>query len=577
MQAYHDSSDLFCTRRPDGLELKLEAEGVEQAFVRTAPDGEEVMLPMGSDLTAVLPLSAPRLGYRFYLKTAEGAFWLSAAGLTRHTPTDATDFRYLSRFESPAWLEDAVFYQVFPDRFYDGESASNVQDGEYLCSGKPVIARAWHELPQAKTGWHEFFGGDLPGLEQKLDYLQELGCNAIYLNPIFTAPSSHKYDVADYREVDPHLGGDRAFASLMQAVHRQGMRLILDVVPNHCGETHPWFVQALQDKNAPTAEFFSFLRHPHEYECWLGVKSLPKLNYRSALLREEMISILRHWLRPPYRLDGWRLDVANMLARQGESQLGHKIGRALRRAVKAENPEAYLLGEHFFDGTPHLQGEELDASMNYRGFTMPVLHWLSGGDLAFHQKAPHGEGRALPTAALVAQWMAFLSAIPWQVACLQFNQLGSHDMPRIRFLLGEDLDRVQAAMVLLFAFPGVPCVYYGDEVGMSGGRDPHNRAPMVWQTERWCQATRELVKRLCGLRRSSSALRRGGFRVLHEGADRVVLERRSRDERLVVDVRRGSAEAVELPGLSLVGLLGGERLSGRLPAVSRAGGEIYCA
>lgn len=572
---YHDSSDLYCTPEPGGLRLRLETEPtLERAFVRTAPDGEEIMTPVGPDGVAFLPLTSPRTGYRFYLQTSDGPWWLSAAGLTRHTPTDATDFRYLSRFESPAWLEDAVFYQVFPDRFQDGDPSTNVRDREYLCSGRPVRARGWHEPPRPETGWHEFFGGDLKGLEDRLGYIQELGANAIYLNPIFTAPSSHKYDVADYRNVDPHFGGNPALESLMERVHERGMRLILDIVPNHCGETHPWFVQAQQDPHAPTAEFFIFRKHPREYESWLGVGSLPKLDYKSELLREEMVSILRHWLRPPYSLDGWRLDVANMLARQGESQLGHKIGRTLRRAVKAENPQAYLLGEHYFDGTPHLQGEELDASMNYRGFTMPVIHWLSGADLPFHQQAPHGENRPLSSQALVDQWRVFMAAIPWQVARLQFNQVGSHDTPRIRWLLGEDLDKVEAALVLLFCFPGVPCLYYGDENGMSGGRDPMNRAPMIWESERWCGRTRSLVEKLARLRRQGPALLRGGFRLLHVGTDRIVFARRSRDEHLVVDVRRAGGPRVEL-GLELQGLLGGERLQGALPAATRAGAEVY--
>lgn len=574
---YHDSSELYCTPEPGGLRLRLElSPEVERAFVRTAPDGEEIMTPVQEDGTVFLPLTAPRMGYRFYLHTPEGPLWLSAAGLTRHTPTDATDFRYLSRFEAPAWMEDAVFYQVFPDRFYDGDPTNNVRDHEYLCSGRPVLARGWEEAPREATGWHEFFGGDLKGLEEKLDYIQELGCNAIYLNPIFTAPSSHKYDVADYRNVDPHFGGNEALECLMQSVHQRGMRLILDIVPNHCGETHPWFVQAQHDANAPTAEFFTFRKHPGDYECWLGVSSLPKLDYKSQLLREEMVSILRHWLRPPYCLDGWRLDVANMLARQGESQLGHKIGRALRKAVKAENPQAYLLGEHYFDGTPHLQGEELDASMNYRGFTMPTIHWLAGADLPHFQKARHGSDKALSTQALVDQWRAFMAAIPWQVARLQFNQVGSHDTPRIRWLLQDDLDKVEAALVLLFAFPGAPCVYYGDEIGMSGGRDPMNRAPMIWDSARWCERTRALVMRLTELRRVRSALRRGGFRLLHAGPNRVVFERRSLDDHLVADVRRGPAEQVEL-GLRLRGLLGGEHLEGRLPAATGAGAELYQA
>jgi alpha-glucosidase len=163
-----------------------------------------------------------------------------------------------------------------------------------------------------------------------LDYIQELGASALYLTPIFTSPSNHKYDVENYKQVDPHFGGNEALIALRQALDERNMKLMLDMVPNHCSATHPWFLAAQADPSAPTAEFFTFYRTPNEYESWFGIRSLPKLNYRSEHLRELMYAgqdaIMRYWLRPPFRIDGWRLDVANMLARQGESQFEHKVG-----------------------------------------------------------------------------------------------------------------------------------------------------------------------------------------------------------------------------------------------------------
>ena len=292
---------------------------------------------------------------------------------------------------------------------------------------------------------------------------------------------------------------------------------------------------------AATAEFFTFRRHPDEYESWLGVSTLPKLDYRSERLRELIYAgedaVMRKWLRPPFRIDGWRIDVANMLGRQGPSDLGHKIGRGIRRAVKAENPEAYLLGEHFFDGTPHLQGGELDATMNYQGFSFPVWRWLAGFEVGAGI-AEWGDPRPMATADMAAQWAAFRAAIPWQIAAQQFNLLGSHDTPRLRHILGGDLARVRVAAALLFTYPGVPCLYYGDEVGLDGAGDPDCRRTMPWDEAAWDQELRAFFQRLIRLRREAPALRWGGFQLRHAAGDTVAFQREAPEERLVVVARR---------------------------------------
>ena len=226
----------------------------------------------------------------------------------------------------------------FPNQFADGELESNVRDGEYEIRGLQSRSKQWDEpqsrWPQAIV---EFYGGDLSGVEQHLDYLEDLGVNAIFLNPVFTAYSNHRYDVVDYGNVDPHLGGNEALASLRNALTERDVYFILDIVPNHCGVEHPWFQRAQADPSAASAEYFTFDRHPDEYETWLGVSSLPKLNYRSLALREQIYSgsnsIFRRWLRPPYSIDGWRVDVANMLARHGKDQLEAEVWMGIRDAV----------------------------------------------------------------------------------------------------------------------------------------------------------------------------------------------------------------------------------------------------
>jgi alpha-glucosidase len=281
-------------------------------------------------------------------------------------------------------------------------------------------------------------------------------------------------------------------------------------------------------------------------------------------------AIMRRWLRSPYRIDAWRIDVANMLGRQGPSNLGHKIGRGIRRAVKAERPDAYLLGEHFFDGTPHLQGDELDATMNYQGFTFPVWQWLAAPEVQ-RQGGPAADGRPLPSADMAAQLTAFRAAIPWQIATQQLNLLDSHDTPRLRSILGGDLARVRVAAALVFTYPGVPCIYYGDEIGLDGAGDPDCRRCMPWDEASWDHDLRGLFQLLARLRRSAPALRWGGFQQLYADGDTLAFQREAPEERLIIVARRADDGLAALP-VRHAGLPDGatlrDLLSGALATVS---------
>jgi len=456
-----------------------------------------------------------------------------------------------------------VFYQIFPDRFFDGDPGNNVRPGQYSYAGAPSLASPWGQPPH--PAWPqsmvEFFGGDLQGIERKLDYIAGLGVDALYLNPIFTAISNHRYDVTDYFSVDPHLGGDQALVALRQATRSAGIRLVLDVVPNHCGVMHPWFQEARRDSHASTADYFTFHKHPDDYEAWLGVRSLPKLNYRSQGLRDVMYgpgdSVFRHWLRPPFAIDGWRLDVANMLARQGADQLGLEVGSQIRQAVKAENPDAYLLGENFFDASEQLQGDLWDAAMNYSGFYRPLLHWLTGFKITWHGRPVYRDAAdPWPTRALLDSWQAHRATIPWAIARQQFNLLGSHDTPRFLELLDGDLARLRLAVGLLMTYPGTPCVYYGNEIGLVGD----TRACMPWDPAAWDHELREFHQQLIHLRRSSPALIAGGFQELLATEDTLAFLRDAEVEQIIVVARRNPVQsAVELDAVA-AGLPDGLRL-----------------
>lgn len=571
LSIHHDGSGRYV--KPIGGQVVLGGEvtlrlrigrncAVRLVLLRTCPDGEENFSSMYCEAQdevccwweARLTLTMPVMAYRFLVYTEDGAWWYNGGGAHRHLPTDAEDFRVLATYQPPAWLADRVFYQIFPDRFWDGDFESNVRTGEYVYQGLPSEAVAWGmpSTAQGRAKGVEFYGGDLQGVEQRLGYLADLGINALYLTPVFTAFSNHRYDVTDYYHVDAHVGGDAALISLREKTRSLGMRMMLDIVPNHCGVAHPWFQEALTSPDADVAEYFTFFNHPDDYASWLGVRSLPKFNYKSEKLRKVMYAdpgaVFRYWLAEPFEMDAWRIDVANMLARQGADQLGIEIGQGIRCAVKETNPQAYLLGENFFDATGQLQGDFLDASMNYAGFTRPLWYWLTHFGVWVHdRKELVTTNEPISTEALVDAWRAYLAPIPWVIACQQLNLLDSHDTPRIKTILKGDMDKVRLAVGILFTFPGIPCVYYGDEIGMSSeGGD--SRACMVWESEAWNVCMRSYFQELIALRKTSPALIHGGFQVLLAEGDRLVYLRDAENEKILVVGNRG-------PGTCLAGPL----------------------
>ncbi|MBI1281172.1 MAG: maltodextrin glucosidase [Anaerolineaceae bacterium] len=557
---HHDGSAMYVSnplpKQGETVTIRLRVPKdapIRAVFLRTAPDGEQHLAAMHKESEAGIcaywstdvQVSMPYIPYRFRIMSDEGAYWLTAMGVSRADAPDLWDYKLLADFAAPDWLDDAVFYQIFPDRFCNGDPTNDVPDGAWSRRGFTTQHREWGApiLSFQQAGTLDFYGGDLQGITQKLDYLQDLGVNALFLNPIFTAYTNHRYDVANYNEIDPHLGGNKALAELRQALDARGMRLILDVTPNHCGSENVWFLEALKDPNVPTAEYFTFNHYPDDYETWLGHKSLVKLNYRSQALRDVMYrgedSVIRHWMHEPYRIDGWRLDVANMTARQGMVQLSHKVWREMRRSVKADNPQAYLFGENFYDGTPHLQGDELDAIMNYKGFTLPLWDWLHH-EIPAQELRPQSDPVPLTTEAMAEQWQRFWAAVPWAITAQQFNLLDSHDTPRILNILGGDKARMKLAVALLMTIPGVPCIYYGDEIGMEGGRDPDNRRCMIWDEAQWDHDLRGYYQRLIHLRRTAPALRHGGFQMIYAEGDLLAYQRQSAEQRLIVVAQRGN-------------------------------------
>lgn len=535
------------------LRLRIAADApVRRVYLRTFPDGEQAITPMtaAEKDTVVqwwevdLAVRQPVEHYRFLVEAADGLWHYTAAGPTAAIPLDATDFRILADYHHPDWLDTAVFYQIFPDRFANGSPENDPQPGDYEYNGQRPQTYAWGQPPDPDQPFPlVFYGGDLPGIQQHLDYLAALGINTLYLNPIFTALSNHKYDVTDYEAVDPHFGGNEGLAALAAALQTKGMGYLLDIVPNHCGLAHPWFQTAQKEAQADTAEFFTFNEHPDQYATWLGVRSLPKLNYNSRELRRRIYegenAVFRRWLRPPYQAAGWRVDVANMLGRQGATQIGTEVAQGIRRAVKETNPDAYLMGENFFDASSTLQGDEWDGVMNYAGFLMPLLFWLKGQKHWAHGLKEGIESpRPWPTEAFAATLTSRLAAIPWVIARQQYNLLGSHDVSRIRSTLDENDALHRLALVFLFTFPGLPGLYYGDEIGMVDDPDLGSRGCMVWDESGWDHDLLAFHKKLIKLRRASAALQTGGFEILAVEEDLLAFQREGEHGRILIIAHR---------------------------------------
>ena len=527
---------------------------VKRVFLRYFPDGEQSFIRMektGEDTACIwwaadFPIEEPVAHYRFLLEAEDGMWWLTAAGAQIQVPLDVLDFKILADYDAPMWIHDAVFYQIFPDRFANGDTSNDPHPDSYEYHGHRPKTFPWGQPPDADVnGSMIFYGGDIQGITQHLDYIEQLGINTIYLNPIFTAYSNHKYDVIDYEHVDPHLGGDDALIEFRKALDERHMRYLLDIVPNHCGYKHPWFLAAQADWQAPEAEFFTFDVHPTSYKSWLGVSSLPKLNYRSAELRRRIYegddSVFRRWLRPPFGADGWRVDVANMLARQGRSQMGHDISRAIRRAVKDTRPDAYLMGENFFDASPQLQGDQFDGVMNYMGFGTPLLHWLRGyRQGAWGMKEMIISPIQWATEALDLVWRERRATIPWVIALQQYNVVDSHDTERIRTIVKENDALHRLAALVQLTVPGVPGLYYGDEIGLTDLPIIGSRNCMPWNESEWNHDLLDFYRKLIKLRKDSDILKWGGWQMLIVEEDTFAYQREGVTGRMLVIAHRGA-------------------------------------
>ncbi len=403
----------------------------------------------------------------------------------------------------PDWAKDAVFYQIFPERFANGDTRND-----------PPHTEPWGGVPTPRN----YFGGDLEGIIRHLDYISSLGVNALYLTPIFESSTNHKYHTKDYLRVDPHFGTEATLKRLIDSCHARGIRIILDAVFNHTGVDFFAFEDIKKNgARSPYLGWYNIYSLPvgppskPNYECWWGLGDLPKLMTTNPDVQQYLFGATRHWME--LGIDGWRLDVPN--------EIPHQFWVEWRKLVRSINPQAYIVGEIWGDAMPWLRGDQFDAVMNYR-FQKACVAFFAKGSMR------------------VTEFDSALARVrteyPTDVNYVLQNLLGSHDTERFLTVCGGNIERMKLAVLFQMIYVGAPMVYYGDEVGMTGGKDPGSRGTMIWDASKQNQDLLAFYRTVIKLRDERPVLRRGEFKTLlaDDARGLYIVMRTSGDERVKI-------------------------------------------
>ncbi len=437
-----------------------------------------------------------RLRYGFHIRDVYEEIWYTEDGYS-YTPTEAGWLRgffnwpYLyesQRIQVPAWVRDAVFYEIFPERFAHGNS-ENIHPQ----------AKEWPGKPE----WFDFWGGNLAGIQEHLPYLQDLGINALWLTPIFESPSNHKYDTNDYTKIDPYFGTEETFRELLEACHARGMRVVLDAVYNHCGTGFfAWRDVVENGEASPYVDWFHIHEFPPDwrkrnYRMFGHHGHMPKLNTHHPEVQHYLIDVAAKWTR--MGIDGWRLDVAG--------EVDPSLWRAFRREMRAINPDLYIVGEVEHEAARWTMGDQFDGVQHYPLYRAMLSYFAAG------EQAPAfgiGSSGRWDTTTFDRRLGHIRSWYPTPVLSALLSPLSTHDTPRYLTMCGGDKRKQHLAATFLLTYTGTPMIYYGDEVGMEGGPDPDCRRPMVWEPELQDQEMLAHYRQLIALRYKHAPLRADG-------------------------------------------------------------------
>lgn len=556
---HHDGSELYVSNSApkvgDKVVLRVRVPHsytFARSFVRLYHDGEPRSFELAlerRDATeswwaVKVKIENPSTCYRFVFVDNDKYDWLNASGFYDHDVHSNNDFQIVATPAYPSWIRSSVFYQIFPDRF--AKSGLKKQIPQW------AQQREWNQLPAVGTRemGTELFGGDLDGVRERLDYLDDLGVNGIYFTPFFPALSNHRYDATSFREVDPILGGDKAMSRLVAEAKRRKIRLLGDLTSNHCGAGHPWLAKAKRDKKSKERGYFYWDKSvKHGYVGWFGHASLPKLNFNSASLRKEMYegknSIVRQWLSPKYGMSGWRIDVGNMTGRQGADDMHDEVMHGIRKAMDEVKPDAWLVAENGDFVASDLNGFGWHGAMNYQGFMRPVWNWINlnktigGGFQGLPFSMPTITGRQL-----VESMKSFNGSIPWRSLVASMVLLDSHDTARMRTVVLGNKDLHLTAMTLLLTYPGVPSIFAGDEIGLEGTTGEDSRKTINWEDRSsWDMDFLREVKKLISIRKNSDGFINGGLRWVLVEDDCLAFLRESKKETILVFLSRSGVKA----------------------------------
>jgi alpha-glucosidase len=556
---HHDGSDLYVSDSApaigDFVTLRIRVPNdyhFEKAMLRIYHDGEprifELKLNSKNEVESWYQVKVQILNllssYRFAFIGRGKYEWLNARGLFDHDVHSNNDFQIVAIPGNPEWIKSSVFYQIFPDRFARSGKVNIIPDWAY--------PREWNLLPRGRgkyTG-QELYGGDLYGVQEHLDHVTELGANGIYFTPIFPSQSNHRYDATSFDHVDPILGGDKAFQSLIKVAKKNGIRILGDLTSNHCGAGHTWLAKAKKDKKSKERTYFFWDKSiKWGYVGWFGLESLPKLNYASKALRKAVYegnnSIVKKWISPKFGMAGWRIDVGNMTGVQGAENHHVEVMQGIRQAMQEVNPDTWLVAENGDFIASDLNGLGWQGAMNYQGFMRPFWNWINrnpeitGGFQGLPFAMPKINGKQL-----VESIQEFNASIPWRSLTASMMLLDSHDTARFRTVVLGDIEAHKSAMTMMLSYPGVPSIFAGDEIGLEGSWGEDARRTINWDDRSgWDTEFFAEVKKLVKLRKTQDALINGGLRWVAVENDYIAYLRESKKQSLLVLVSRAPINA----------------------------------